>query len=343
MAELDTRGYHPSLARLLLLARDLGWSITQQNSKRKGHGGSRIHSPVTSKTISVPQSTQVNYDKEVSLYRQVAAHSDPDRLKKVRAAIDALAEPDLPEYLRDEIRDEIAASGAGAIAAGLEAGSLNPPGVEIDDLPIHTRPWLAKKGRDLYESSAVLEVVQGGQVLTYRCAVDTCDYESPDPQSVAAHYRRKKDSAHEHHRPQEPVVARNPDPPTPRGGEYHPSDRLVRMLAHALQQAMADEYTAEDLAEAALRWAHDRPDLDRVEREPRELTAEEIVERIRSLVASDEVPVLRGQVDSLSEKVQQLAADAERVQEQANEYRRRAERAESDLTAFAELAQSLSR
>lgn len=328
---LSLGGFHPGLVRLISIAKDLGWTAHQSKASHKGRGGVRLHSPVTAKVINVPESRQYAADKMNSLFNQVFTHSDPDTVTRVLGTLEGAV---LQEH------GDITGVDLSAVS-NVEKWLQNEP-LDADPLPTTTRPWLAKQGDDLYESSAVLEVVQDGRVIGYRCAVTECDYESDQPHSVAAHYRRKRDDAHEHHRPREPIVGKNPDPPAPKTGEYTPSTRLVRLLAHALQEVMdGSDFTADTLAEAALRWAHTRPDLERVEREPRELTAEEIVERIRSLVLSDEVPVLRGQVESLSEKVQTLASDGEAVQAQANEWQARAEKAESDLATLIDLVSSL--
>lgn len=328
--EIDFHGYHDSLRRLVVLAKDMGWTVRQSKGARKGRGGIRLHSPVSAKTLSIPQSTQHSDARTKSLYRQMFAHSDRERLHHV---LDSLEMANMAE--------EYGITDVDLSTVSTVAASMKGLPVMTDPIPVTTRPWLAKTGSELYESSAVREQVQDGVVIGYRCS--SCDYEADDPKKVAAHYRGKKDEAHTHALPQAPIVAKNPDPPVPR--EYQPQGRLVRLLAHALQEIIdGDDYhTADDLAAAALRWVHDRPDLEHVEREPRELTDSEVLERIRALVVTDEVPRLRAENERLTldmKAVEEKMADVERDYEVVVS---RSEKAEADLSALVELVESLKR
>jgi hypothetical protein len=141
----------------------------------------------------------------------------------------------------------------------------------------------------MYESHAVVQVTMGDGSVTYECSF--CDYHSTNPRSVAAHYRTHVIRGEVTKGEPREVVAKDvpidPDSIGTRDGgtahEYTPSERLVRALAHFLEQAGTLDVTA--LAFAALRWAHERPDLDDLEREPREpLTDGQILARIRLLV-----------------------------------------------------------
>ena len=117
---------------------------------------------------------------------------------------------------------------------------------------------------------------------------------------------------------------------------YNPTARLV--------EALAAWFTSDDrlddgmlsptaLAESALRWMHERPDLEDVERTTREpLTDAQIIERIRRLVSSPleaEVTYLREQNERLTRERDENAAALVAVQ--------------TDLAALREMFDSVGR
>jgi uncharacterized protein YbjQ (UPF0145 family) len=143
--------------------------------------------------------------------------------------------------------------------------------------------------------------------------------------------------------------------------EYTPSERLVRALAHFLEQAGTLDVTA--LAFAALRWAHERPDLDDLEREPREpLTDGQILARIRLLVGGRDVETeeaLRNalatvdrfrealdeaermgaeRIAEVEERVANLAASAQAWEQTATTEKQRADSLQEDINAWMSLA-----
>lgn len=322
---LDFTGFHPTMKSLAILATELGWTATQVRGSHKGKGGIRLHSPVTSKTVSIPQSKQMRHEAIRSMYKQVVTHSDQTDVDRVLSMVDVVLDDSIPDDIRHSLSNEFLPKAEAALTNGV-------PG----DLLVSRRPWLATRSAGQYESKAVVEVLYNGEVHHYECAVPGCGYSHSDPQSVAAHYRRKKDDAHVHHLGQEPIVA---PPRQAQSDGYVPSDRLVRLLAHALEEAGTTDFT--ELARAALTWAHDRPDLERETREPRELTAEEIVDRIRGLVSGDEVTRMRRELDTVTGMLVAHQQRVAQVEVEAEEFRRRAEKAEGDLASLVELAASL--
>ena len=152
------------------------------------------------------------------------------------------------------------------------------------------RPWLARKapnaqGGMFYESRAVKQREWSDGSTDYVCPLEDCGFDADNPASVYRHYGnhvRKGEAPPASPAANETAVPGTDytEPVTERG--YTPTDRLLSTLTEQIK-AWGDLSPAE-LAAAFLTWAHERPDLDREEREPRELTAEEIVVRIRSLV-----------------------------------------------------------
>jgi hypothetical protein len=236
-------------------------------------------------------------------------------------------------------------------------------------------PWLARQGTnradataDLYESHAVVQVTWGDGHLSYECAREGCDYTSGNPRSVASHFR-----AHVRKGEQEPVPSLRPsvakdipiDPDSIGNGrhthEYTPSERLVRALAHFLEAAGTTDVTA--LAFAALRWAHERPDLEHLEREDREpMTDGQILARIRLLVGGRDVETeeaLRNalatvdrfrealdeaermgaeRIAEVEERVANLAASAQAWEQTATTEKQRADSLQEDINAWMSLA-----
>jgi hypothetical protein len=206
-------------------------------------------------------------------------------------------------------------------AAVLEAAAVKRVRADYSGAVI-TRPWLARRapsstGGVMYESEAVVEREHPDGRIDYVCALPDCGYESGNPRGVATHYGKAHTSKGETapldtaHLTLVPGVDYTEHLTT---REYAPSDRLVDALAaFLLEQRFGDRLEARDLATLFLTWAHERPDLEPVEREPRTLTAEETLERIRLLAWS---PVA-GQVAEAHRQAQEAqdaaaAATAER-------------------------------
>lgn len=221
-------------------------------------------------------------------------------------------------------------------------------------MEVSRRPWLARQGTsrkdataDLYESQAVVEVTWSDGTVTYSCSMEGCAYTSDNPRSVSSHFRAHVRKGE--HTPvgnlARPAVAKDVpiDPATigdgykGKGSTYSPTERLVKALAHALEQAGTADLTA--LAYAALMWSHDRPDLpDPEAREP--LTDAQVIQRIRSLVGGrdpETEEALRNALGTVAEQEETV-----RLQEQALEHLRREVAALSErLTEMTEHRDSL--
>lgn len=344
MSDLNFSKTHDQIKATVLMAQQLGWYVRQDNS------GFLLSAPHATKTLHIPSIRQFRDSAMRGWVRTVIHYADPEKRDKMAMAFTAAVGGDIADNdYWGKIEGLVEEGAGGYIDAQQHGAKENPPPkpkAKANDLVVTRRPWMARKstkasGAELYPSPAVTEVLYNGVVDHYECSVDGCEYVSENPRSVSSHYGGTDDERHVHHK-QRTVTAVDPTitEPTHHKG-YRPTDRLVRMLAHVFDEIMDNpSYTAEDLAQAALVWAHERPDLPPPEpREP--LTAEEKLARISVIVASDEVPVLRGEVDALNQKIAGLSGDLVGLKFARDEWKARAEKAEGDLSALVELVESV--
>jgi hypothetical protein len=287
---LDLKGFIPDLVDLIAAAHDLGWHSTQKAHSGRGHYPTVVlHSPVGGQQIRVDAVRQMNERKLATMRSKVVRYGDPVKKALVAAAPDVF----LPTV--DAYAD----------------GRVVPAIPNEVTRPLSERPWLAhkvasKRGGTMYESAAVIERTWASGETDYACAFAGCEYTSVRPRSVSNHYGAK----HTQQGEVEPAaqnkvvpVADYTEPLTHR--DYTPSDRLVAALTEYLADQMLDGADLGSIAEAALKWAHERPDLPDVEATQREpLTAEQIVERVRMLVGAPLAAVL-------AEREQRMAEMAE--------------------------------
>jgi hypothetical protein len=367
---------------------DLGWTF---EVKSRGHAIGLA--PDGETTCSIParlspaNRSQQNAEAVLKRWkRQQQAIQETDKVEKVVSVLD----PD--DILHGPRQGDIQAqvlvaaarkhAGRAGAAMGEEmmlAAGVGGPEPRVTDvaLPrvVSRRPWLARQGTsrkdataDLYESHAVIEVTWDDGSLSYECAKDGCDYTSANPRSVSSHFR-----AHVRAGETEPVgslprpsVAKDVpiDPASIGNGyggkskEYEPTERLVRALAHFLEAAGTSDVTA--LAFAALKWAHERPDLEDIEgrgsREP--LTDGQILSRIRLLVGGrdpeteealrnalatvDRLQVAYaeevGKVAVLEQRLADSEATAQTWEDVAMRETQRADSLQSDIDAWLSLA-----
>lgn len=339
MAELNFSGYHPTMTHLVLLAKELGWHVTQQDGGRKGRGGTRLRSPVSAKTISIPRSTQIRDSVMKSLYHQVATHSDHDRLVDVIAAMRAITDPDFPQEMTEMIAREFVPTIASVAEGETVQADRNPPIVT-------RRPWLARResvkgGVRQYESNAVVEVLHDGEVDHYECSVPGCGFVSDNPRSVSNHYGATKDPSHTHGQERE-TVAVLPEERVRRA--YDPTERLVRLLSHVIMEfieAGGQTFDTMELARAILVWQHERPDLPDPERQTEPLDAEAKLERIRQIVVGTDFVDLRAENDRLASELAEAREAASTATSDAADARHRLDEVESNLAALEEIIGSL--
>jgi hypothetical protein len=180
------------------------------------------------------------------------------------------------------------------------------------------RPYLARKhsGKDggtRYESQTTLERVWPDGKTDYVCAI--CEWESENPRSVAMHYGQEHTRKGQTDPAGEGPHVIDPDytePLTTR--DYRPTQRLLAAATEMIYGLMyEDGVNAEDIALAFLTWAHDRPDIEHVERPLVPLTDKQILDKVRMLVGQ---PDQSEEITALSRRVAELEGEVTRLTEE---------------------------
>jgi hypothetical protein len=182
---------------------------------------------------------------------------------------------------------------------------------------VSTRPWLARKkhgpiGGERYESEAVVENHFSDGSIEYVCAFG-CGYSNPNPRGVAVHYGKshtaKGEVAPAGEGPRHIDVTYT-EPTYHR--EYNPQDRLIKALTSWLEENWTSELDMDEVALMFLTWAHERPDLESIERDVVAYTETEMVQRIRAIVGqpfSVELKDAQGRVDELEAQLTQRTTE----------------------------------
>jgi predicted RNA binding protein YcfA (HicA-like mRNA interferase family) len=198
--------------------------------------------------------------------------------------------------------------------------AITGPKPETREL-VSTRPWLARKkhgpiGGERYESEAVVENRYSDGSVEYVCAFG-CGYSNPNPKGVAVHYGRshtmKGEVAPAGEGPRHVDVTYT-EPSFHRA--YNPQERLVKALTSWLEENWTAELDMDEVATMFLTWAHERPDLEHVERDVTAYTDEEMVQRIRAIVGqpfSVELKDATAENDALKALVEQRTIERDEV------------------------------
>jgi predicted RNA binding protein YcfA (HicA-like mRNA interferase family) len=184
-----------------------------------------------------------------------------------------------------------------------------------------TRPWLARKkhgpiGGERYESEAVVENHYSDGSVEYVCAFG-CGYSNANPRGVAVHYGKSHTAKGE-----VPPAGEGPrhvdvtytEPTFHR--EYNPQDRLIKALTNWLEENWTSELDMDEVAVMFLTWAHERPDLEHIERDVVAYTDEEMVQRIRAIVGqpfSVELKEAQEELAQMQELVYSRTAERDEV------------------------------
>lgn len=196
---------------------------------------------------------------------------------------------------------------------------------------VSEKPWMAARsigadGAHLYPSEAVVQREWSDGSIDYVCAYEGCEWSRSNARSVASHYAGTH-SRGKGKQPQHEVVAVDPD------RSYTPTQRLVDALAEYLRDARL-EGTEEDVALAALRWMHLRPDLGDPEDRTRGPLAREpegeTLAKIRDLLGEDP-------------RIAALEAERDRWKAEALASAETLARVQADLTALQEMVASIGR
>lgn len=331
-------GFHPHRVAVVAAAVALGWEPEQMVN-----GAIRLHRSGAAPIIVRKSERDLTKREDQDIRHRAINGGDP----MVGAMAARMTQDEWAEYVMDIFDDSSIRTRVAVVPSTTPKPSDDLPGEHLrvaepdvalasdsaGEPPMETRrAWTARRGgRRTYESKAVEEIIDAitGEVRAYGCS--KCDATAEDPHFIAAHYRR----AHRFRRGRE---EQNPDLPEP--SEYHPSERLIRALMEYLDShvppgtAIGDEDSSRFLAENALRWMNDRPDLP----PPGPvvpLTDAQIVERIRRLVGAEDH---LEEVETLTEEVERLEARVADLEAFLAEADARADRLQADIDTWLSLA-----
>lgn len=346
-----------------------GWAFRLSS---KGHAIGRAPAPSTL-TVSISRSanlTNRGLQNAMAVFRrwirEQAAQSQPQGMEALEAAYTASDSPVVTavitrgvarkmadEYERrreEEHRAAVAQAEALIVGAVTDAvkEAESPVLVEVNGSGFTLVPWLARKkpgvkGGERYQSSGVMERRWDDGRVDYVCSIVECGFESDNPRSVSSHYGAAHTRVGEGTSSEEARKHVVPDMSYTEPVSHHtyrPSDRLVIALTEYLAEALdrREQVSAEELAVAALTWFHERPDLEDLERQPvKELTAEEIVARVRMLVGQP----LAVKVQSMEERVAELEAKLEQRTAERDAVTAELRRVEQDVDALDELLDTI--
>ncbi len=269
---VETADIHTQLRDLVAIAIDLGWSARNYTVGRKlGVVLRRMHE---GRTVEVPlPPTKSLKDGTISqMYARVRRFSDPAQVA-IKGAISGQAKDEsLSTEQRDAAFRDALPSGL-AVAHGETALAAPAPHI-VSEAPRLAKGGTGAKAGRFYESDAVIERKWSDGSSDFACAWSGCDFTSPSHLTVSSHYARS--ASHQ-------LV---PDPVIIAGPSYLEGDpRIDRLAAQIMEAADLLDKGADATALAAkmieLRDAAKGEDDAIVS--PRELTAEERLERILRL------------------------------------------------------------
>ena len=307
--------------------------------------------------LRLPTNTNLNMKVFRSKVRSIFRHRDPDAYGNpplgviVGHVIDQFKVDASHAHMLHQLADEAQSrSQPESVLPAIESGGS----VESEPAPVETEtvreryitkhePWSAhrslRKGAvETYPSQAVTERTWSDGVTDYACQWEGCPYTHEIPQSVARHFaghRRGQGKA-------EQMEADGIDPDwTPR--RRAKIQRLRGEIDNALTAAFASgiDWSTTDQAEWIATWIIDHR-IDPVSEggeasEARELTTEEVLDKIAALVDRGRGKILREQIDSLNSAVEGYMAEVDDARNMAAAAMARAERAEGNLHALRDL------
>jgi hypothetical protein len=307
----------PDLRELVRVALELGWTARMGTNRKTV----MLRSPKGEKTLAVDPINSINDRLLHQKQRTVMRYADPIKVALLDAAVE------MPSVMK----------GRTALDGVVQAMVEDQPIVEGGVSEVSRRPWQARRvsnpaGGVVYDSDAVVEVRYSDGEVAYECAFGCGFRHESNPRSVAAHFGKAhtmKGEAAPAEGGQERIDPSYTEPLSHR--EYQPTERLIRLLQHAIEEAMDGAWNTRDLAVAVLKWQHERVGEGGEPRPSEPLTDSQIVERIRLMLDTGESVAQQHEIESLR------AAQA-RMDEALLVMEQRAVKAESTLNALAELA-----
>lgn len=189
---------------------------------------------------------------------------------------------------------------------------------------VSEKPMLAKAGQNRgYESKAAIERRWSDGTTDYKCA--DCDYSHTDRLAVRSHRTK-------HGRKPNRIQSFRAD--VPNAAHYKPRQSRIDALAHALEEAFKDTNRSDftEMAREALTWVHEQSRQGtNLAAENEELTPEDTLNRIRSLLDDGTFARQRATIEALESRLNDME---ERLQDATL----RADRAQQTLRALSELA-----
>lgn len=230
---------------------------------------------------------------------------------------------------------------AGAVAAVEAVVAGDPAPLRVFPELVTQQPWMAKRGQRnqggmKYESQTTWERKWSDGTMDYGCRHPGCEYEAPNPNSVASHYARSKDHPPVEEQPQ------HLDTDYEVGPAIGPRDNTARVnrLAAEILKALAGlpsnfedrQLFADALAEAML--SNREGGESHALAEPP--TPEQILDKIRVLVDDGSWLRMRAAEQSNAERMAALEAEIEEQREQLAEAQTRAAAAEAQAQSVTE-------
>lgn len=319
---------HAAGKRLVHLAARLGWTVRNSSDRRRA--AVLLASPVDV-SVTVVVTSQIRAGITGTLHGKIVRYGDPAlvsalaervtlarseevrRKKEMNAApADAVKEPAAVPQMRDGRASGARSTGTRPGAAPRSGPSRNEPDTAGPDRAgrgsggrtiLSETPMLAKAAPPsvYYESGAVLERRWSDGTVDYACSWDGCDYASGSYRSVATHYGRSQS----HDKPAE-AGDRIPGP------SYEPQHRAAT-LEREIRDAWPDDaasYGPDEMAALLAQRITTARAEGRSESEPREeLTAEQVLDRIRRLADRGEYARQAERENALAERIAGLQAE----------------------------------
>lgn len=311
----DLGGFDSDARQLIKTMESCGWEGRRTS---KGHWLGKAPDGTTTITVppkmSRPNRSAQNSEAQFARWLRTQAPEELSTLDDVMTNGD------------DTVADDILRAGAFAKATDVIMSKV-PPKL------LSARPWLARKkhgpiGGERYESQAVVENHYSDGSVEFVCAFG-CGYSNPNPKGVAVHYGRSHTMSGETKPAGEGprhVDVTYTEPSFHR--EYSPQDRLVKALSEWLEDNWTTEIPMDEVAMMFLTWAHERPDLEHIERDVLAYTDTEMVQRIRAIVgqpfsvelkeAQEQMAAMQLLVDSRTAERDDASAHLVKVQRDLN-------------------------
>ena len=257
--------------------------------------------------------------------REAQKRAESEQRKAARKAKVSGQKPAMAEAMERAMR-EVPAE---AIAYD-EEGHPDAPG--FGRYVVSEVPMMAHRGQGKgYPSPTTNERTWSDGTVDYTCRSEGCDFSVEKRMGVGSHWRSHVARGEEQPapKPKETYVTPPHEPAYTHG--YTPRRERVTALSRVLEALDLTAMTAEELAEFVLSWQHEQSEAGtRVAAEREEMTADDVLNRIRSLLDNGTYLAQQERITALEQDVQSLVQDVTVAQMEA-------QRAKETLATFREL------